>query len=432
MAATIEVEGLTKSFGSFRAVDDVSFVAEDGKITALLGPSGSGKSTALRMIAGLERPDAGRITLAGEDQTEASVQERRIGFVFQHYALFRHMTVRQNVAFGLKVRKEAKDETAKRVEELLELVQLAPFADRFPGNLSGGQRQRVALARALAPRPKVLLLDEPFGALDARVRQELRRWLDDLHRELGVTSLLVTHDQDEALELANKIIVMHNGRIEQVGTPDEIYNHPATPFVAGFIGAANVITGSVSDGHLVFGEHQLPGAHHIGDGADAHAYIRPLDIRIVDPANANGHSHQATVERVNNLGPVSKVRFRLSDGQPIVGELSNEDLPILEAGDQVHARPSEREGVRGHRRVRARRDHDGRRRRQPPKETREPSTRQPVTSVTRSGARPNDDARRRAMRTQPDAVVLPPHSCPAEERHLARRRHRLRDAGPDR
>jgi sulfate transport system ATP-binding protein len=335
MAATIEVEGLTKSFGSFRAVDDVSFVAEDGKITALLGPSGSGKSTALRMIAGLERPDAGRITLAGEDQTEASVQERRIGFVFQHYALFRHMTVRENVSFGLKVRKEPKDDTARRVEELLELVQLAPFADRYPGNLSGGQRQRVALARALAPRPKVLLLDEPFGALDARVRQELRRWLDDLHRELGVTSLLVTHDQDEALELANKIIVMHNGRIEQIGTPDEIYNQPATPFVAGFIGAANVIIGSVRDGQLVFGEHLLPGAHHIDDGLAAHAYIRPLDIRIVDPAHANGHSHGATVERVNNLGPVSKVRFRLSDGQPLVGELSNEDLPILSAGDQV-------------------------------------------------------------------------------------------------
>jgi sulfate/thiosulfate transport system ATP-binding protein len=335
VAATIEVEGLTKSFGSFRAVDDISFVAEDGKITALLGPSGSGKSTALRMIAGLERPDAGRITLAGEDQTEASVQERRIGFVFQHYALFRHMTVRQNVSFGLKVRKEPKGDTARRVDELLELVQLAPFADRYPGNLSGGQRQRVALARALAPRPKVLLLDEPFGALDARVRQELRRWLDDLHRELGVTSLLVTHDQDEALELANKIVVMHNGRIEQTGTPDEIYNHPASPFVAGFIGAANVITGSVRDGHLEFGEHLLPGAHHIDDGVAAHAYIRPLDIRIVDQAHANGHSHSATVERVNNLGPVSKVRFRLSDGQPLVGELSNEDLPVLSAGDHV-------------------------------------------------------------------------------------------------
>jgi sulfate transport system ATP-binding protein len=335
MAATIEVAGLTKSFGSFRAVDDISFVAEDGKITALLGPSGSGKSTALRMIAGLERPDAGRITLAGEDQTEASVQERRIGFVFQHYALFRHMTVRQNVSFGLRVRKEPKDDTARRVDELLELVQLTPFADRYPNNLSGGQRQRVALARALSPRPKVLLLDEPFGALDARVRQELRRWLDDLHRELGVTSLLVTHDQDEALELSNKIVVMHNGRIEQIGTPDEIYNHPASPFVAGFIGAANVITGSVRDGHLVFGDHLLPGAHHIGDGAAAHAYVRPLDIRIVDPARANGHSQSATVERVNNLGPVSKVRFRLSDGQPLVGELSNEDLPVLSAGDHV-------------------------------------------------------------------------------------------------
>ncbi len=334
MAGTIEVQGLTKSFGAFRAVDDVSFVAQDGQITALLGPSGSGKSTALRMIAGLERPDAGRITLAGEDQTEASVQERRVGFVFQHYSLFRHMNVVQNVAFGLAVRKEPKAQQRKRVDELLELVQLAPFRDRYPHQLSGGQRQRVALARALAPRPKVLLLDEPFGSLDARVRLELRRWLDDLHRELGVTSLLVTHDQEESLELANEVVVMHAGRVEQIGTSDEVYNDPASPFVAGFIGAANVISGSVRDGHLIFGEHKLPGAHHLGNGVVAHAYIRPLDIRIVGGA-ANGYSYEATVERVNNLGPASKVRFRLSDGQPLVAELPNEDLPMLSAGDRV-------------------------------------------------------------------------------------------------
>src|SRR5437763_1221694 len=257
MAGAIEVQGLTKSFGSFKAVDDISFTAEDGKITALLGPSGSGKSTALRMIAGLERPDSGSITLAGEDQTEASVQERRVGFVFQHYALFRHMSVAQNVAFGLAVRKEPKEAQRERVDELLELVQLAPFRGRYPGQLSGGQRQRVALARALAPRPKVLLLDEPFGSLDARVRQELRRWLDDLHRELGVTSLLVTHDQDEALELANHVVVMHNGRIEQAGPPAVVYHEPATPFVAGFVGTASVLHGFVVDGHVEFGSHRV-------------------------------------------------------------------------------------------------------------------------------------------------------------------------------
>ncbi len=331
----ITVQGLNKRFGSFDAVQDVSFEAQDGKITAILGPSGSGKSTVLRMIAGLETPDSGRITLAEEEQTFAPVQERRVGFVFQHYALFRHMTVRDNVAFGLSIRKEPKAETRARVEDLLELVQLAPYADRYPDQLSGGQRQRVALARALAPRPKVLLLDEPFGALDARVRQELRRWLDDLHRELNVTSLLVTHDQEEALELANEVIVMHAGRVEQVGSPAEIYNQPASPFVAGFIGAANVIEGSVRDGHLVFGAHRLPGATHLNDGVAAHAYIRPLDIRLVDPAVANGHSYAAVVERVNDLGPASKVRVRLADGQPLVAELPNEDLPVLEAGDRV-------------------------------------------------------------------------------------------------
>src|SRR5919201_1064764 len=271
MAGTIEVENLTKSFGTFRAVDAVTFESQDGQITALLGPSGSGKSTVLRMIAGLERPTSGRITLAGEDQTDAAVQERRVGFVFQHYALFRHMTVRQNVVFGLKVRKEQNGRILERVEELLELVHLTPFADRYPNNLSGGQRQRVALARALAPRPKVLLLDEPFGSLDARVRQDLRHWLDDLHRELGVTSLLVTHDQEEALELANRVVVMHRGAVEQIGTPDEIYNQPATPFVAGFVGAANVLEGRIVGGRLRFGEQLLltgDGMGEIDDGAD--------------------------------------------------------------------------------------------------------------------------------------------------------------------
>ena len=258
MSTPIVVEGLSKRFGSFEAVDDVTFTAPAGAITALLGPSGSGKSTVLRMIAGLEEPTAGRICMGDEELTVKSVQERRVGFVFQHYALFRHMTVRENVAFGLRVRKESPRRGERRVDELLELVQLAPFADRYPDQLSGGQRQRVALARALAPQPKVLLLDEPFGALDAKVRQDLRRWLDELHRELGVTSLLVTHDQEEALELANQIVVMHEGRVEQVGAPGEIYDRPATPFVAGFVGSANVLHGEVVEGHVHLGSMRYP------------------------------------------------------------------------------------------------------------------------------------------------------------------------------
>jgi sulfate/thiosulfate transport system ATP-binding protein len=331
----IVVEGLDKSFGSFQAVKQVSFRAQEGKITALLGPSGSGKSTVLRMIAGLEQPDAGRIWVDAEEQTHRSPQERRLGFVFQHYALFRHMTVRQNVAFGLSVRKAPKAEQRSRVEELLELVGLGPFADRYPDQLSGGQRQRVALARALAPRPKVLLLDEPFGALDARVRQELRRWLDDLHRELGVTSLLVTHDQEEALELAGEVVVMRHGRVEQVGSPEDIYNKPATPFVAGFVGASNVLRGVVWEGHVHFGRSAVAGAHQLDDGLEAQAYIRPHDIQIID--KPGDLSFPVTVERRTNLGWMSKLYLRLQDGQVLMAELPNEEIEWVRAGYVAHA-----------------------------------------------------------------------------------------------
>jgi sulfate/thiosulfate transport system ATP-binding protein len=334
MGAAITVEDLTKRFGGFLAVDDVSFQAEEGAITALLGPSGSGKSTVLRMIAGLEEPSSGRIWMEEEEHTNKSVQERRVGFVFQHYALFRHMTVAQNVAFGLTVRKDAKPELRARVEELLELVQLAPFRDRYPDQLSGGQRQRVALARALAPRPRVLLLDEPFGALDARVRQDLRRWLDELHRELGVTSLLVTHDQDEALELANQIIVMHEGHIEQSGTPDEIYLRPATPFVAGFVGSASVLHGHVVEGRVKLGDDALPGAGHLADGVLARAYIRPHDVRLA-PADANGGSVSATIERVSSLGWLSRVALRLPDGQVLMAEIPRDELSDVQIGQVV-------------------------------------------------------------------------------------------------
>jgi sulfate/thiosulfate transport system ATP-binding protein len=335
MTSGIRVQNLTKTFGSFRAVDDVSFEAEPGKITALLGPSGSGKSTVLRMIAGLERPDTGRIWVEGEELTNTTVQDRRFGFVFQHYALFRHMTVRQNVSFGLAVRKVPGPSLRLRVDELIELVGLRAFGNRYPDQLSGGQRQRVALARALAPRPKVLLLDEPFGALDARVRQELRRWLDELHRELGVTSLLVTHDQEEALELANEVVVMRVGGIEQIGTPDQIYNEPASPFVAGFVGAANVLRGSVWEGHLHFGRSAVQGAYHLEDGVEAQAYIRPHDIRLTtEPGDM---SFPVTLERRTNLGWVSKLHLRLSDGQLLIAQLPNEEMDGMTTHRAVYA-----------------------------------------------------------------------------------------------
>ncbi len=339
MSTPIRVENLTKHFGEFVAVQDVTFTAEAGRITALLGPSGSGKSTVLRMIAGLEVPTDGRIWMRDEETTHKSVQERRVGFVFQHYALFRHMTVAQNVAFGLSVRKTPKQEQRRRVDELLELVQLLPFRNRYPDQLSGGQRQRVALARALAPRPRVLLLDEPFGALDARVRQELRRWLDDLHRELGVTSLLVTHDQDEALELAHRVVVMHEGAVEQVGTPTEIYNEPATAFVAGFVGSANVLHGHVADGHVQFGEHRVAGAAHLDEGVAARAFVRPHDVRLsaAEGASGNGETSpvEATIDRVSTLGWLSRVMLRLSDGQILVAELPSEEMADLGVGSRV-------------------------------------------------------------------------------------------------
>jgi sulfate/thiosulfate transport system ATP-binding protein len=334
MTDAIVVDELSKRFGEFTAVDGISFRAARGAITALLGPSGSGKSTVLRMLAGLEQPSGGWMAIEGEDLTFAGVQERRIGMVFQHYALFRHMTVEQNVAFGLAVRKEPKDAQRSRVGELLELVQLEPFAKRYPDQLSGGQRQRVALARALAPQPKVLLLDEPFGALDARVRQELRRWLDQIHRELHITSLLVTHDQEEALELADQVIVMHEGRLEQAGTSQEIYNEPATPFVASFVGSANVIHGLVIGDSVQFGQQLVAGADGLPEGALAHAFVRPHDVRVF-MQSMNGSTTTAEVERLNDLGWMSKLHLRLDDDQSLTAQLPNEQLIGIHEGMKV-------------------------------------------------------------------------------------------------
>jgi sulfate/thiosulfate transport system ATP-binding protein len=331
MSTPIVVEALTKRFETFEAVKDVSFTATAGAITALLGPSGSGKSTVLRMIAGLEEPTAGRIRIGDEELTVKSVQERKVGFVFQHYALFRHMNVAQNVEFGLRVRKEPAEARRTRVAELLDLVQLAPFAGRYPDQLSGGQRQRVALARALAPRPRVLLLDEPFGALDAKVRQDLRLWLDELHRELDVTSLLVTHDQEEALELANQVVVMHEGRVEQVGSPREVYDAPTTSFVAGFVGSANVLHGEVIDGHVHLGSFRLPGAGHLEEGAAAAAFVRPHDVRV----STDDGGVPAEVERVASLGWLSRVTLRLTGGETLVAHVPNDDLNGAGEGDKV-------------------------------------------------------------------------------------------------
>lgn len=326
----IVVENVSKQFGSFKAVDEVSLEIKSGSLVALLGPSGSGKSTLLRLIAGLETPDSGRIFLTGKDATNQSVQERNIGFVFQHYALFKHMTVRQNVAFGLEIRKSSKASVKGRVEELLELVQLKGLGDRYPSQLSGGQRQRVALARALAVQPQVLLLDEPFGALDAKVRKDLRAWLRRLHDEVHVTTVFVTHDQEEAMEVSDEIVVMNHGRVEQIGSPAEVYDHPATPFVMSFIGPVNV----------------LPSSSQIFEGngfesAQPEIFLRPHDIVI--QREPNGTTVSARVSRLIHLGWEVQAELTLDDGQVLTAHLTRErfDQLKLEPQEHVYVKPKD-------------------------------------------------------------------------------------------
>jgi sulfate transport system ATP-binding protein len=346
---SIDVVGVAKSFGGVDVLRDVSVHAPDGQLTALLGPSGSGKTTLLRIIAGLERPDGGRVLFHGEDATDRHARDRAVGFVFQHYALFRHMTVFENVAFGLRVRpwrrRLPRAEIRARVDELLALVQLDRFAARYPAELSGGQRQRVALARALAVRPRVLLLDEPFGALDAQVRRELRRWLRRLHEEMRVTSVIVTHDQEEALEVADRVVVMHEGRVEQAGTPDAVYASPASPFVYGFLGHVNLFHARVAAGraHIGGGEVDAPewrGAH---DQA-ALAFVRTHDIEIARAPSERSVT-EAVVRLVRTLGKV--VRLELdgagaADGQVIDVELPRErfDALGLLRGERVFLTPT--------------------------------------------------------------------------------------------
>ena len=319
---TIEVQHIRKQFGPFTALDDVSLKFADGELTALLGPSGCGKTTLLRIIAGLEFPDAGRVLLDGDDASNRHVRERQVGFVFQHYALFKHMTVFENVAFGLRVkpRKERPSEAQirEKVKKLLELVQLDWIADRYPPQLSGGQRQRIALARALAVEPRVLLLDEPFGALDAKVRKELRRWLRQLHDELHVTSIFVTHDQEEALEVADQVVLMNKGHIEQLGTPSDVYNHPASPFVYGFLGNVNLFHGRVNDGVLASGDATFHAPQYAdvknGEGI---AYVRPHDLD-VERYVAGGEGVAVKLRRAHAIGPLAQLDLERADNAQII------------------------------------------------------------------------------------------------------------------
>src|SRR6185369_11825310 len=331
---SIEIENISKLFGTFSALGNVSLTIPSGELVALLGPSGSGKTTLLRIIAGLETPDSGRILFNGEDTTLSHVRERKVGFVFQHYALFKHMTVYDNVAFGLDVRprvtRPSKGEIKDKVTGLLRLVQLEGMANRYPAQLSGGQRQRIALARALAVEPQVLLLDEPFGALDAQVRAELRRWLRKLHDEIHVTSVFVTHDQEEALEVADRIVVMNKGKIEQSGTPDQVYEHPANPFVLNFLGNVN----------LFHGRLQQASDQHVA-GENAVSYVRSHDIEI-ERSQQDSTALKAEVRHIQKLGPAVRLTLVIAGNTEFVeAELTRDVLQNLglQHGEQVYVRP---------------------------------------------------------------------------------------------
>jgi len=314
---SITAKNVCKRFGAKLVLDNVTVEAPSGSLVALLGPSGSGKTTLLRIIAGLEVPDAGTVHYLDDDVTHHSARERNIGFVFQHYALFRHMTVFENVAFGLRVRHWPEAKVRQRVTELLHLVRMEEIGWKYPSQLSGGQRQRVALARALAVEPRVLLLDEPFGALDAKVRRELRRWLRRLHDEMGITTVFVTHDQEEALELADRIAITNAGRIEQIGTPEEVYEHPVSPFVYNFLGNVNLFHGRVQDGRLKVGDAEVAPAHDSGpDLQSGVVYVRPHDV---DVAREDGDDAiAARVDHISFAGPFVQVQLTRGDSQEII------------------------------------------------------------------------------------------------------------------
>ena len=348
MEMSITIQNVKKNFGSFQALDDISLNIETGELIALLGPSGSGKTSLLRIIAGLENLDEGIILFDGENITEINAKERNIGFVFQHYALFKHMTVFENVAYGLKVRprktRPSKKEIADKVHTLLSLVKLEHFADRYPSQLSGGQRQRVALARALAVEPKVLLLDEPFGALDAKVRKDLRRWLRKMHNEFHVTSIFVTHDQEEALDVADRIVVMNKGKIEQVGTPEDVYDHPNSPFVYHFLGNVNLFKGRLKNGQLVHGSYTGPIDEKLTKhDTEAIGYVRPHDIQIERTAILEDMVPTKIIF-IHAIGPIVQIELHRQDiDEYLEAEISKELFHSLklQRGEQVYIRPKQ-------------------------------------------------------------------------------------------
>jgi sulfate transport system ATP-binding protein len=317
---SIEIRNVHKQFGDFHALRDVSLDIDSGELVALLGPSGCGKTTLLRFIAGLETADTGTIAFSGEDTTHVHVRERQVGFVFQHYALFRHMTVFENVAFGLRMKPRNQRPSdaiiQQKVHDLLNLVQLDWLADRYPSQLSGGQRKRIALARALAVEPKVLLLDEPFGALDAKVRKELRRWLRRLHDDLHVTSIFVTHDQEEALEVADRVVLMNNGRVEQIGSPQQVWDHPASPFVYGFLGDVNLFHGRAHEGEMRIGGDSAVSLnspeHQFVQDSKAFAYVRPHDIEVKRYSTGDA-GIKAKLNRAIVVGPIARLEFEPLD-----------------------------------------------------------------------------------------------------------------------
>ncbi|MEO7940280.1 MAG: sulfate ABC transporter ATP-binding protein [Burkholderiaceae bacterium] len=335
---SIEVRNISKQFGEFQALRDVDLDIAGGELVALLGPSGCGKTTLLRIIAGLETADAGNILFSGKDTTDVDVRDRQVGFVFQHYALFRHMSVFENVAFGLRIKprgtRPGEQQIRTKVRELLEMVQLERFADRYPAQLSGGQRQRIALARALAVQPQVLLLDEPFGALDAQVRKELRRWLRRLHDDLHVTSIFVTHDQEEALEVADRVVLMNAGRIEQIGSPQDVWNNPATPFVYGFLGDVNLFHGRANQGAVQIGAGRdgiridAP-EHHAAHDAQALAYVRPHDLQ-VQRYTPGATGIKARLERAIVVGPIARLELTRTEA----GDAAGKDIMEAQLGAQ--------------------------------------------------------------------------------------------------
>ena len=343
---SIEVRHINKRFGNFTALDDVSLDFPDGALTALLGPSGCGKTTLLRIIAGLEQADSGQVLLDREDASARHVRERQVGFVFQHYVLFRHMTVFENIAFGLRIKprrvRPSDAQIKEKVMKLLDLVQLDWLAERYPSQLSGGQRQRIALARALAIEPRVLLLDEPFGALDAKVRKELRRWLRRLHDELNVTSVFVTHDQEEALEVADQVVLMNKGHVEQLGPPDEVYNRPASPFVYGFLGNVNLFHGRLHEGVLDAGGARFDAPAH-ADACDLRGigYVRPHELEI-ERAGPGAQGIVGRLRHAHAIGPLAQLELERDDNQEIVEALiSNEQFAALRLrkGERLMVRP---------------------------------------------------------------------------------------------